>query len=108
VNPEPIFPNQQPPVGFPSGDTSGSAYVPAGAAGLGSLLWATAPGISLPVLVFLVFLALKLTGSIDWSWWWIAAPLWIAAGLFLAAFALIGILYGIFVSPEERGTESTN
>jgi len=25
-------------------------------------------------LVFLVFLALKLAGFIDWSWWWVAAP----------------------------------
>jgi hypothetical protein len=26
--------------------------------------------------LFLVFLALKLTGYVTWSWWWIAAPLW--------------------------------
>lgn len=25
---------------------------------------------------FIVFLVLKLTGIIDWSWWWITAPLW--------------------------------
>lgn len=28
-------------------------------------------------LVFLIFMVLKLTGNIDWSWWWITAPLWI-------------------------------
>lgn len=27
-------------------------------------------------LLFLVFLTLKLTGHIDWSWWWVTAPLW--------------------------------
>ena len=27
-------------------------------------------------LLFLVFLVLKLTKVIDWSWWWITAPLW--------------------------------
>jgi hypothetical protein len=31
--------------------------------------------------MFLLFMALKLTGYIDWSWWWVASPLWIAAGL---------------------------
>ena len=26
-----------------------------------------------------VFVGLKVTGYIDWSWWWIASPLWIYA-----------------------------
>lgn len=26
--------------------------------------------------LFLVFLVLKLTETIDWSWWWVTAPLW--------------------------------
>lgn len=33
-------------------------------------------GIGLSGPVFLVFLILKLTHYIDWSWWWITAPLW--------------------------------
>lgn len=33
---------------------------------------------SLPFTVmFIVLLALKLTGIIDWSWWIITAPIWI-------------------------------
>jgi cation transport ATPase len=28
-------------------------------------------------ILFLVFLVLKLTEVIDWSWWWITAPLWL-------------------------------
>lgn len=28
-----------------------------------------------PVL-FCIFLTLKLTGHIDWSWWWVTAPFW--------------------------------
>ena len=27
-------------------------------------------------LLFLVFLVLKLAAVIDWSWWWVTAPLW--------------------------------
>ena len=25
---------------------------------------------------FVIFLILKLTMVIDWSWWWVTAPLW--------------------------------
>lgn len=27
-------------------------------------------------LLFITFLVLKLTHVIDWSWWWVTAPLW--------------------------------
>lgn len=27
-------------------------------------------------LMFLIFMTLKLTEVIDWSWWWVTAPLW--------------------------------
>ena len=26
--------------------------------------------------LFLIFLILKLTGTIAWSWWWVTSPLW--------------------------------
>lgn len=28
-------------------------------------------------ITFVVFLVLKLTGVIGWSWWWVTSPLWI-------------------------------
>ena len=34
------------------------------------------PGVTLVGLIFLAFLVLKLCNVIDWSWWWITAPLW--------------------------------
>ena len=34
-------------------------------------------GIGLTGVLFVVFLVLKLTGNIDWSWWWVTSPLWI-------------------------------
>lgn len=34
-------------------------------------------GAGLNGLLFITFLVLKLTHIIDWSWWWVAAPLWI-------------------------------
>ena len=39
--------------------------------------------------VFLVFLTLKLCGVIDWSWWWVTAPLWMP--FVLAIMLLIGV-----------------
>ena len=33
-------------------------------------------GIFLPLLAIL-FIGLKLSGHIAWSWWWVLAPLWI-------------------------------
>ena len=34
-------------------------------------------------LLALLFIGLKLTGFIDWSWWWVTAPLWGGMALFL-------------------------
>lgn len=34
-------------------------------------------------LMFLVFMTLKLTGYITWSWWWVTAPLWGGLALIL-------------------------
>jgi hypothetical protein len=33
--------------------------------------------------LFLIFLVLKLTNHIDWSWWWVTSPLWIPAVIIL-------------------------
>ncbi len=44
--------------------------------------------------IFLIFLTLKLTGYINWSWWWVTAPLW--GGFFLAV-ALILVLIFVYM-----------
>ena len=44
-------------------------------------------GLSLGTILFIVFLILKLTGHITWSWWWVTCPLWITVGV---ALLLIG------------------
>jgi hypothetical protein len=46
-------------------------------------------GIGLGVILFLIFMTLKLTGNIDWSWWWVTSPLWIP---FVAAGVILGIV----------------
>jgi hypothetical protein len=45
-------------------------------------------GIGLGTLLFLVFLVLKLTEVIDWSWWAVTAPLWIPIGIVVGALAI--------------------
>jgi hypothetical protein len=41
-------------------------------------------GIGLTGVLFVVFLVLKLTGNIDWSWWWVTSPIWIPILLLLS------------------------
>ena len=43
----------------------------------------TSNGIGFGTVLFLVFLVLKLTGNIDWSWWWVTSPLWIPLALII-------------------------
>ena len=52
-------------------------------------------GTSSSFLLFLVFLVLKLTNVINWSWWWITAPLWVPIGLIIATDLIFGLVYEI-------------
>jgi hypothetical protein len=45
----------------------------------------------------ILFIGLKLTGQITWSWWWVLSPLWISA---LIVFGIIGILLLIAIIAE--------
>lgn len=54
----------------------------------------TSGGIGLPAILFIVFLILKLTDNIDWSWWWVTSPLWIP---FAVVFGVIAIFLFIFL-----------
>ena len=53
-------------------------------------------GIGFCGLLTILFIALKLTGYIAWSWWWIFAPIWIplvvALSLVIIGFIVILIL----------------
>lgn len=42
-------------------------------------------------LLTVLFVALKLTGYIAWSWWWVLSPLWIGAAV-VVAFLIVGAL----------------
>lgn len=55
----------------------------------------------------LIFVTLKLTDHIDWSWWWVTAPFWgpaaVVVGLLLLALLGIGSVAGIVALVEGRG-----
>lgn len=51
-------------------------------------------GIGFVGLLTILFIGLKLTGYIDWSWWWVLSPLWIAA---IVVLTLIGGLTVFFI-----------
>ncbi len=48
----------------------------------------TSNGIGIGMILFLIFMTLKLTNYITWSWWWVTAPLWIPV---LAAILIAGV-----------------
>lgn len=50
-------------------------------------------GIGFMEALLLLFLGLKLTHVIDWSWWWVTAPLWIPIVVLLFLLGFIYICY---------------
>jgi hypothetical protein len=52
---------------------------------------AASSGIGFTGLLTILFVGLKLTGFIDWSWWWVLAPSWIPLALVLLIFAGMGL-----------------
>jgi len=50
-------------------------------------------GIGFLGLLTVVFATLKLTDFIDWSWWWVLAPMWIAA--LVTVIVIGGIIFAV-------------
>lgn len=48
-------------------------------------------GIGFLGLLTVLFIGLKLTGYIDWSWWWVLSPLWLIPAIILGG---IGVVFG--------------
>ena len=46
----------------------------------------------LGMILFLIFMVLKLTNNIDWSWWWVTSPLWIPFLLIVAVLAIVALV----------------
>lgn len=56
-------------------------------------------GIGFFGLLTIVFIVLKLTDVIDWSWWWVLSPLWIPVAV---ALLVASVVAGIFLIRGDR------
>jgi hypothetical protein len=45
--------------------------------------------------IFIVFLVLKLTHVISWSWWWVFSPLWLSLVVAVVLVMIFGVIYFI-------------
>jgi membrane protein YdbS with pleckstrin-like domain len=52
-------------------------------------------------ILFIVFLILKLTNVIAWSWWWVTAPLWITIALNILIIISI-VLFQFIIHKKKR------
>lgn len=52
----------------------------------------TSGGIGFSGLLTIAFIVLKLTGVIDWSWWWVLSPAWVPVAIFLLVLAVAFIV----------------
>ena len=57
-------------------------------------------GIGLGTLLTVLFVGLKLTGYIAWSWWWVFAPLWIPVVVIVGIAAILLVIYGLAKAAE--------
>lgn len=48
-------------------------------------------GLNFSTVLFLIFLILKLTGYITWSWLWVTSPLWISIVVVIFFLVLFGL-----------------
>lgn len=60
--------------------------------------------VTFPLLLFTVFLVLKLTGVIAWSWWWVTAPLW--AGLAIALAVMVVLFFVAALAAARKQSRS--
>lgn len=59
-------------------------------------------GIGFVGMLTVLFIALKLLGKVDWSWWWVLSPAWITASIVLGI--IVMVIY--FEAKEEAKKKS--
>lgn len=53
-------------------------------------------GIGFAGLLTVLFIGLKLTGYITWSWWWVLSPLWISALVAVVVLLVVFLFLAVF------------
>ena len=59
-------------------------------------------GLGLGTILFLIFLVLKLTGHVTWSWVWVTSPLWISFAVFMVFLLIVLIVGAIAAASSTR------
>ena len=59
-------------------------------------------GVGVGFILFLVFLVLKLTDNIDWSWWYVTMPLWIAPAIAIVVGTLWFLVACVIESTKKK------
>lgn len=65
-------------------------------------------GVGFLGLLTILFIGLKLTGYIDWSWWWVTAPLWGPLAIGAVISLLIFIAAAVISFRDARRIRSRN
>ena len=65
---------------------------------MGNNTSAATGGLTFCDILCIVFVVLKLTKVISWSWWWVLSPVWIPVALLLVG----GVIYGILTAISKR------
>lgn len=58
-------------------------------------------GIGFVMALTLAFVVLKLCKVIDWSWWWVASPVWISVSLVTVVFVTV-VIWAVVKDKRER------
>lgn len=64
----------------------------------------TSSGIGFGGLLTIVFIVLKLTDKIDWSWWWVLSPLWISAltAVVIVVVVILGVIINEWIKDNKK------
>lgn len=62
-------------------------------------------GISFAGLLTILFIGLKLTGYIAWSWWWVLAPLWISVAI-VVVMIIVGLAFLAVAASRVKSSSS--
>jgi hypothetical protein len=52
-------------------------------------------------LLAVLFIGLKISGVITWSWWWVLAPLWVPAVIASVILVCVGAIHVLTLAREQ-------
>lgn len=57
-------------------------------------------GVGLLGVLGIIFVVLKLTGTVAWSWLWVLMPFWVVPAAGIVGFAVFLLVYGIVATVQ--------